>query len=85
MMADHGSEVFAQKALPLPLRPGPATWLFHAIELVLGWREVARQRRAVLELDERLLKDIGITRADAEHEASRPFWDLAQERWRDWR
>jgi len=85
MMADHGSELFARKPLPLRLRPGLVAWLLRAIELVLDWQEVARQRRALLTLDERLLKDIGITRADAEREASRPFWDMAQERWRDWR
>jgi uncharacterized protein YjiS (DUF1127 family) len=85
MMADHGSELFARKALPLRLKPGLAAWTKRAIELVLGWQEVSRQRRALLQLDARLLKDIGATRADAEHEASRPFWDLAQRRWRDWR
>jgi uncharacterized protein YjiS (DUF1127 family) len=84
MMADHGSERFAQKALPLRLRPGLTGWLLRTIDLMLSWQEVARQRRALLALDERLLKDIGITRADAEREASRPFWDLAQERWRNW-
>jgi uncharacterized protein YjiS (DUF1127 family) len=85
MMADHGSELFAQEALPRRLGPGLAAWTRRAVELVLGWREVARQRRALLELDERLLKDIGITRADAEREAGRPFWDPAEERGRDWR
>jgi uncharacterized protein YjiS (DUF1127 family) len=85
MMANHGSELFAPKGLPHRLRPRPAAWVLRAIELVLGWQELARQRRALLALDERLLKDIGITRADAELEASRPFWDPAQERWRDWR
>lgn len=85
MMADHGSELFARKDQPLRLRPGLAARLLRAVELVLGWQELARQRRALFTLDERLLKDIGITRADAEREASRPFWDPAQERWRDWR
>jgi uncharacterized protein YjiS (DUF1127 family) len=85
MMADHGSEPFARKTLPLRLRPGLAAWTRRAVELVLGWHEVTRQRRALLALDERLLKDIGITRADAEGEASRPFWDPAQDRWEDWR
>jgi hypothetical protein len=42
MMADHGSELFARKVLPLGLRPGLADWLLHAVELVLGWQEVAR-------------------------------------------
>lgn len=85
MMVDPGSELFARKALPLRVTSRLAAWTRRAIELVLVWHEVARQRRALLELDERLLKDIGISRADAEREAIRPFWEPAQERWRDWR
>ena len=80
MMADHGSELYARQALPTRFRPGLAAWTRRAIELVLAWQDVVRQRRALLELDERLLKDIGISRADALREASRPFWDPAQER-----
>lgn len=38
------------------------------------WRERARQRRAMLALDDHLLRDIGISRADVEREASKPFW-----------
>ena len=32
------------------------------------------QRRTLLELDEHLLGDIGITRRQAEREARKPFW-----------
>lgn len=35
-----------------------------------------RQRRALRELDDEALNDIGITRAEAEQEATRPFWDV---------
>jgi uncharacterized protein YjiS (DUF1127 family) len=45
-----------------------------AVARLLHWHELARQRRALLRLDDRMLKDIGISRADAEHEACRPFW-----------
>jgi uncharacterized protein YjiS (DUF1127 family) len=41
---------------------------------LLHWHELARQRRALLALSDDMLKDIGITRAEAEREASRPFW-----------
>jgi uncharacterized protein YjiS (DUF1127 family) len=41
---------------------------------LLRWHELARQRRELLALNERMLKDIGITRAEAEREACRPFW-----------
>jgi uncharacterized protein YjiS (DUF1127 family) len=41
---------------------------------LLRWHELSRQRRALLALNERMLKDIGITRGDAVREARRPFW-----------
>ncbi len=34
----------------------------------------SRQRRALADLDERLLRDIGVTAYDAAHEADKPFW-----------
>jgi uncharacterized protein YjiS (DUF1127 family) len=56
------------------LWPAIWPWAAAALDRLLGWHELARQRRALLALDDRMLKDIGITRADAEREASRPFW-----------
>jgi uncharacterized protein YjiS (DUF1127 family) len=56
------------------LWPAIRPWAAAALDRLLGWHELARQRRALLALDDRMLKDIGITRADAEREASRPFW-----------
>ncbi len=38
------------------------------------WHEVYRQRQALLALDERTLKDLGLSRADALAEGLRPFW-----------
>lgn len=40
----------------------------------------ARERRQLMALDERGLKDIGLSRADAHREWSRPLWDLPPER-----
>jgi uncharacterized protein YjiS (DUF1127 family) len=34
-----------------------------------------RQRQGMLDLDERLLRDIGMTRAQALEEARKPFWE----------
>jgi len=42
--------------------------------LVEGWLQRSRQRRALAELDDRQLRDIGVTRAQALAEAARPFW-----------
>ena len=38
------------------------------------WRERARTRTALAEVDERSLRDAGIAPAQAEFEANRPFW-----------
>jgi uncharacterized protein YjiS (DUF1127 family) len=48
--------------------------LQHAADSILTWRERASTRRQLLMLDDRLLKDIGITRLDAQSEAEKPFW-----------
>jgi uncharacterized protein YjiS (DUF1127 family) len=46
--------------------------------LVLEWvREAWGRRRSrtyLSQLDDRMLKDIGITRAEADWEANKPFW-----------
>ena len=41
---------------------------------VVQWHQRSRQRRALLALDQRMLEDIGLTRAKAEEEAAKPFW-----------
>ena len=56
--------------LPLIAKPFAATVLVR----LLHWHELARQRRALLALDHRMLKDVGISRAEAEREARRSFW-----------
>ena len=47
---------------------------------LFSWIKVARERRRLLELDPRLLKDVGLTPEQAWHEASRPFWDVDRSR-----
>jgi uncharacterized protein YjiS (DUF1127 family) len=37
---------------------------------------VQRQRARLATLDDRMLRDIGLTRAEAEAEATRPAWDV---------
>lgn len=40
------------------------------------WNELARQRRQLRDMDERMLKDIGLSRADVERIAGhRWFWE----------
>jgi uncharacterized protein YjiS (DUF1127 family) len=48
--------------------------LEHAADVVWTWHERTKTRRQLAMLDDRLLKDIGITRLDARSEAEKPFW-----------
>jgi uncharacterized protein YjiS (DUF1127 family) len=48
--------------------------LLRGILLIERWLERHRQRRALLELGDHVLKDIGISRGEAEREGRKPFW-----------
>jgi uncharacterized protein YjiS (DUF1127 family) len=45
-----------------------------AFDLLSDWTERNRQRRALLALSDTMLKDIGVSRADALQEGEKPFW-----------
>ena len=44
------------------------------MSLIARWIERARQRQALAGLEDRMLRDIGITRVDAARECDKPFW-----------
>lgn len=50
--------------------------LLHALAWARAIRSIRRQRQQLMALDERMLADIGISRADAWREGTRPFHDL---------
>jgi uncharacterized protein YjiS (DUF1127 family) len=43
-------------------------------DAALDWRMRSRGRRTLLELDDRMLRDLGLTRGEAYREATKPFW-----------
>jgi uncharacterized protein YjiS (DUF1127 family) len=47
-----------------------------AIETVLLWHARRRDRGQLVGLSDRMLRDIGVTRADVEREYGKPFWRL---------
>lgn len=47
---------------------------FRPIKILKSWYQNWRTRRELAGLSDYLLKDIGITRAEAEQEFSKPFW-----------
>lgn len=44
------------------------------LNLIVVWQDRAEQRHALSELNERMLKDIGVSNVDAYKEARKPFW-----------
>ena len=55
---------------------GLSLWLRRTADLLLLWQERARQRRQLQNLNDRMLRDIGLTRGDVMAESSKPFWRL---------
>jgi len=53
---------------------GLGTLIVKATDTVLDWQDRARQRHSMLEMDDHLLRDIGLSRSDLENEAAKPFW-----------
>lgn len=57
------------------LSPAPARHLFADWRVLFGeWRRRVRGRRELAVLCDRCLRDIGVTRYDAEQEIRKPFW-----------
>ena len=51
-----------------------ATIANRAVAVVYGWQQRASTRHHLMTLDDRMLKDIGLSRADAEREGRKQFW-----------
>ncbi len=49
--------------------------LERALDLLLTWQERTRQRRQLEQLNDHLLRDIGLSRADVLAEATKRFWE----------
>jgi uncharacterized protein YjiS (DUF1127 family) len=62
-------------------RPLAALRLSRLPALLAGHFALSRSRRSLRHLDDHLLRDIGLTRLEAETEASRTAWD-APSHWR---
>lgn len=54
-----------------PAGPGLVSRLF---DLMITWQRRADERRHLMRLDDRLLADMGLSRADVEREYRTPFW-----------
>lgn len=65
----------ASKPVLRPSPPRQGTWAMLARAVRTAWRR-RHTRQAIAGLDRFLLKDIGVSYAEAEAEANKPFWVL---------
>ena len=56
--------------------PAPSSTRPSLLARLATWHRVARERRRLLDVDPRLLADMGLSPEQAAYEASRPFWDV---------
>ncbi len=61
---------------PTGMTPSLREWVGHFFSYIQKCFDVARERRQLLSLDDEVLKDIGVSRADAVREAGRSFWNI---------
>ena len=66
---------YLQHPLSIPL-PSPFQAVTAAVVRLLQWQDRHRQRKHLAELDDRMLEDIRLTRADVDYEISKPVWRL---------
>ena len=59
-----------------PVSPAESGAVTRFFTFLARANEVARQRRALMQLGDLALKDFGASRADAWQESGRPWWDL---------
>jgi uncharacterized protein YjiS (DUF1127 family) len=56
---------------------GPAAarrLLPYLLRRFLAWRDRARSRDLLLQLDDRMLRDVGLSRSDVDRECAKHFW-----------
>ena len=72
------SAICSNAAIPTPATVQPhrraAPPANGLLALLRVWRTRQRQRHQLARLDDRMLRDIGLDRARALHEAEKPFW-----------
>ena len=73
----------SRRQVPTPPAPGPALLMVsrdigplvdRTVERLAEWHNQHDGRRQLMGLDDRHLKDLGISRCDAEREYRKPFW-----------
>jgi uncharacterized protein YjiS (DUF1127 family) len=74
MLTNTNGGLFRSAARSLPSHPSPAQARARLVDLLATWERRARERRTLAEMSNHMLKDLGISRVDAQLEADKPFW-----------
>ena len=76
-LAGHGRSAPRYTAAPeADVRSTARHALVRVVEALLAWHDRARERRALMELSDQMLQDIGISRAEARGEAAKRSWRI---------
>ncbi|MEM9371675.1 MAG: DUF1127 domain-containing protein [Pseudomonadota bacterium] len=70
----HSSQHISLAPRPISRLAGCREICSHLINLVRLWRHRARTRMELSDLEPHMLRDIGVTPEQAEHEIAKPFW-----------
>jgi len=74
MGARHMSTQLRRPATALRFAAAFATLSLRAADAMALWQERTRQRRTLGRLNDHMLKDLGLSRADAGREGGKRFW-----------
>jgi uncharacterized protein YjiS (DUF1127 family) len=69
-----GAQAFTASHSSFASRHGVGRFVTAIVTRLAEWHERAEQRTHLAGMDDRMLKDIGVTSVDAVHESSKPFW-----------
>jgi uncharacterized protein YjiS (DUF1127 family) len=72
--AGHRSRIAPRKVRRRTLRLTLRQALSRIFATLREWRRRRRERAELARLDERMLRDIGVTRGDVWNEINKPFW-----------
>ncbi len=56
--------------------PGVNRFATALVEQLYAWQDRVQQRTHLATIEDHLLKDMGISRADADRESAKPFWRI---------
>lgn len=48
----------------------------HAVLKIITWQERVRERRQLATISDDMLRDVGLSRSQVDHEVRKPFWRI---------